>query len=394
MRSNFFSAAALLAVAQLVAAQTSTDCQPLDKTCPDDLALGTTKTIDFTTGKSSDFFALPGTTLKYTGEGVEFDITNEKQAPTMESNWYFFFGSVEVVMKASDGQGIVSSFVLESDDLDEVDWEWIGSDTKQVQSNYFGKGDDSTFDRGGFHAVASPQDEFHTYRLDWTAEKLVWSINGAAVRTLTYADAKAGTRYPQTPMKVKIGSWVAGSSTAPKGTVEWAGGLAQWTNNPTYKMVVKSVTVTDANTGAKSYSYGDKTGSWQSIKISGTTGTANTGTDSESSTKVSSTAAPSSTKASSASTKAASTSTKEESSTSTKAASSTLATVVSSSTAASNGSSNSNATATDAPSSTGGDSSSDPTSTGASTTTSATGAGAKLGANLAMVGAIVAFFAL
>jgi beta-glucanase (GH16 family) len=385
MRSNFFSAAALLAVAQLVAAQTSTVCQPLEKTCPDDLALGTSKTIDFTSGESSDFTALPGTTLKHTADGVEFDITNEKQAPTMASNWYFFFGSVEVVMRASDGRGIVSSFVLESDDLDEVDWEWIGSDTTQVQSNYFGKGDDSTFDRGGFHGVSNPQAEFHTYRLDWTAEKLVWSINGAPVRTLLYADAKAGTRYPQTPMKVKIGSWVAGSSTAPKGTVEWAGGLADFTNNPTYKMVVKSVKIVDANTGAKSYSYGDKTGSWQSIKIQDTTGNANTG--SESSTKVSSTVAPSSTKASSSATKASSTSTKEHSSTSTKESSSTMTTVVSSSTGASNDS------ATDAPTATGGESSS-ATTTGASTPTNSTGAGAKLGANLAMVGAVVAFFAL
>jgi len=382
MRSNFFSAAALLAVAQLVAAQTSTLCQPLEKTCPDDLALGTTKSIDFTSGESSDFTALPGTTLKHTADGVEFDITNEKQAPTMASNWYFFFGSVEVVMKASDGRGIVSSFVLESDDLDEVDWEWIGSDTKQVQSNYFGKGDDSTFDRGGFHDVANPQAEFHTYRLDWTAEKLVWSINGVAVRTLLYADAKAGTRYPQTPMKVKIGSWVAGSSTAPKGTVEWAGGLADFTNNPTYKMVVKSVKVVDANTGAKSYSYGDKTGSWQSIKISDSTGNANTG----SSTKVSSTVAPSSTKAS---TKASSTETKA-SSTSTKESSSTMTTVVSSSsTGVSSGSAT---TVTHASTTTGGHASG--TTTGASTPSSSTGAGAKLGANLAMVGAVVAFFAL
>ncbi|KFZ16184.1 hypothetical protein V501_02349 [Pseudogymnoascus sp. VKM F-4519 (FW-2642)] len=386
MRSNFFSAAALLAVAQLVAAQTSTECQPLEKKCPDDLALGTTKSIDFTAGESSDFFALPGTTLKHTADGVEFDITNEKQAPTMESNWYFFFGSVEVVMKASDGRGIVSSFVLESDDLDEVDWEWIGSDTTQVQSNYFGKGDDSTFDRGGFHGVSNPQSEFHTYRLDWTAEKLVWSIDGAAVRTLLYADAKAGTRYPQTPMKVKIGSWVAGSSTAPKGTVEWAGGLAVWTNNPTYKMVVKSVKVVDANTGAKSYSYGDMTGSWQSIKIDNKS-TGNAGSGSESSTKVSSTVAPTSTKApSSTATKVSSTETKE-SSTSTKESSSSMTTVVSSSSTGAP-----NATATDGSSST--DASSDPTSTGPSTPVNSTGAGAKLGANLAMVGAVVAFFAL
>ncbi|KFY62842.1 hypothetical protein V496_04366 [Pseudogymnoascus sp. VKM F-4515 (FW-2607)] len=391
MRSNFFSAAAVLAIANLAAAQTFTDCQPLEKTCPDDLALGTTKTIDFTKGESSDFFELPGTNLKYTGEGVEFDITTEKMAPTMESNWYFFFGSVEVVMKASDGQGIISSFVLESDDLDEIDWEWIGSDTKQVQSNYFGKGDDSTFDRGGFHAVANPQAEFHTYKLDWTAEKLVWSINGAVVRTLTYAEAKGGSRYPQTPMKVKIGSWVAGSSTAPKGTVEWAGGLADFSNNNNYKMVVKSVKVVDANTGAKSYSYGDKTGSWESIIISGDVGTAHPNEEGDETSKVSHTVKPTSTKASSStSAKATSTSTEaDEESTTTKASSTSSFTTVSSS----NTSTEATGTATEAPATTGNDSS-DPTSTGPAESAVPNGAGAKLGANLAMVAAVVAFFAL
>lgn len=51
----------------------------------------------------------------------------ETDAPTLNSNDYIFFGHVDVVMKAAAGQGIVSSFVLESDDLDEVDWEWLGS---------------------------------------------------------------------------------------------------------------------------------------------------------------------------------------------------------------------------------------------------------------------------
>lgn len=322
---------------------------------------------------------------------MEFDITTEKMAPTLESNWYFFFGSVEVVMKASDGQGIVSSFVLESDDLDEVDWEWIGSDTKQVQSNYFGKGDDSTFDRGGFHAVSNPQDEFHTYKLDWTAEKLVWSINGAVVRTLKYAEAAGGTRYPQTPMKVKIGSWVAGSSTAPKGTVEWAGGLADFSNSNTYKMVVKSVKVVDANTGAKSYSYGDHSGSWESIIISGDVGSAKPndgGDDDETTTKASTTAKPTSTKASS--TKASSTATEDdEESTSTQASSTSSFTTISSS-----NTTNATGTATEVPAATTGDDSSDPTSTGPAESAVPNGAGAKLGANLAMVAAAVAFFAL
>jgi hypothetical protein len=190
-------------------------------------------------------------------------------------------------------------------------------------------------------------------------------------------------------MKVKIGSWVAGSSTAPPGTVQWAGGLAQFGSGQDYKMVVKSVTVTDANTGAGSYSYGDMSGTWQSIKISGGSGNTNPGTgdDTESSTssKVSSTAAPTSTKASSTSTKASSTSTKEESSTTTKA-SSTMTTVSSSSTEAAS------STETEAPSSTAEDTSA-PTSS-ETTAPDNTGAASKVGANLAMVAAVVAFFAL
>jgi hypothetical protein len=42
-------------------------------------------------------------------------------------------------MTAAKGQGIISSVVLQSQDLDEVDWEWIGGQEGKVQANYFGK---------------------------------------------------------------------------------------------------------------------------------------------------------------------------------------------------------------------------------------------------------------
>lgn len=45
-----------------------------------------------------------------------------RDAPTMQTDFYFFFGLVEVTMKAASGTGIVSSIVMESDDLDEFDW--------------------------------------------------------------------------------------------------------------------------------------------------------------------------------------------------------------------------------------------------------------------------------
>jgi hypothetical protein len=63
-----------------------------------------------------------GTSLTYGADGAEFTINKESDAPTIASNWYIFFGKVDVVLRAAPGVGIVSSFVMESDDLDEIDW--------------------------------------------------------------------------------------------------------------------------------------------------------------------------------------------------------------------------------------------------------------------------------
>lgn len=201
--------------------------------------------------------------------GAVFAINKETDAPTFTSVGYIFFGRVDVVARASVGTGVVTSFVLQSDDLDEIDWEWLGGDDTQVQTNYFSKGDTTTYDRGGFSGVGSPQAEFHTYTIDWTAEKLDWIIDGTVVRTLKYADAKGGASYPQTPMQIKLGTWVAGRKDAPEGTVQWAGGYTDFSQAP-FNGYYKSVTVKDYMNGAKSasaYRYGDQTGTYESIKI-------------------------------------------------------------------------------------------------------------------------------
>lgn len=78
--------------------------------------------------------------MSYDGtNGAEFIITTS-QAPTISSEKYIMFGKVTVTTRASAGTGIVSSFILESDDLDEIDWEWLGSTDSSVESNFFGKG--------------------------------------------------------------------------------------------------------------------------------------------------------------------------------------------------------------------------------------------------------------
>ncbi|KAK8111455.1 uncharacterized protein PG998_007912 [Apiospora kogelbergensis] len=167
----FKATAVALAASGLVSAQTHTDCNPMKKTCPDDAALSKTMTIDFTKGPSDFFKEAIGTKITYDGEGAKFVINKDKEAPTVTSQKYIFFGKVEVEMKAAPGAGIVSSLVLQSDNLDEIDYEWVGNDDTQVQTNYFGKGDDSTFDRGKFHGVDNPANKFHKYGIEYTPRR-------------------------------------------------------------------------------------------------------------------------------------------------------------------------------------------------------------------------------
>lgn len=343
MFSKFVSTAAVvLAASQLVAAQTSTDCNPMEKTCPADPALGTTTTIDFTKGKNDFFKVADGTTLKYDDTGALFTINKETDAPTVTSSKYIFFGKVDVEVQVAPGAGIVTSFVLQSDDLDEIDWEWIGSDTAQAQTNYFGKGDTTTYDRGAYHDVASPQDQVYTYSVEWTKEHVVWSINGAQVRELKYSDAQGGTRFPQTPMQIKLGTWCAGGKDSAEGTREWAGGYTDFSQAP-FVAHYKSITIQDYSngvTGAEKYVWADGSdGSYESISVVTGDGSSS---DSSSSTTATSTAKSTKTATSEA------TSTKTGDSTKT-----TLATVTSATASASGSSSSGSASASETASASG-----------------------------------------
>lgn len=264
------SALAGLAVLPLAFAQTYTTCNPMEKTCPNDVGLDSASfACDFTKGKSAlaSWSAATGTSLTYDGsKGAQFVINGKNQAPTISSDFYIFFGRVDVTMQAAPGVGIVSSMVLQSEDLDEIDWEWLGGDTTQAQTNYFGKGNTTSYDRGTYQSVSTPQKTMHTYTFDWTKDKIDWLIDGVIVRTLMYADAVGGENFPQTPMRLKLGNWIAGDpATNAKGTIEWAGGETDFSQAP-FTMYVKSVSVTNYNP-AGAYQWTDKTGSYESIKL-------------------------------------------------------------------------------------------------------------------------------
>jgi len=250
-------------------AQTWTACNPTNATgptCPTDPALSMNHTFIFNQSSTiTDGFNITAGSFGYDSTtGTSFTVAKKGDSPTIQSKFYIFFGVVSIVMKAAPGTGIISTLTLESDDLDEIDWEIMGGDT-QAETNYFGKGNHTTYDRAAYHPVPSdPRTNYHNYTVVWTAAKIDWMIDDAVVRTLKYEDALEGKNFPQTPMTVRIGIWAGGDSGNDNGTIQWAGGLTDYTKGP-YTMYVQKAEIQDYGSGA-AYEYSDHTGDWQSIK--------------------------------------------------------------------------------------------------------------------------------
>lgn len=239
-------------------------------------------------------------------------------------------------------------------------------------TNYFGKGDTSTYDRETWVPVSDPQNSFHTYTIQWTKESTSWLIDGKNVRTVNYNDAQGGTRYPQTPSNIRVGIWAGGAPTNAQGTIDWAGGPTDYSKGP-YSMYIKSITVKNANP-AESYTWSDKSGSSDSIKFTGSDAVSSRSTTSEAATSsseaTSSTGSPSTTtEGTSSATTTLSTKTSGSSSASSTAASSSGAGASSSGVSPSGpGSSASPSGSSDSGS---GSSSSSPSGSGSSTSASA-----------------------
>lgn len=269
MLSTGLAALLLAALAPSTLAQTFSTCKDNLPSCPVNKAQKSAN-VNFNTGN------LPTGWIKsqcnggvtYSPDGVAMTVATSGDCPGIETEGYVFFGLFEFKVKAAPGQGIVSSMVMESDALDEVDWEFIGGENFRVQSNYFGKGNTTLYNRMVYIPVTNNQQEWHTYSVNWTSAAITWLVDNVAVRTLNYADAVGGTQFPQTPMKLKIGNWAGGdpSNNSP-GTVTWAGGDVDYSKGP-FTMSIASANIVNYSPG-DSYTYGDNSGSWKSIKVNG-----------------------------------------------------------------------------------------------------------------------------
>ncbi|KAF5017402.1 hypothetical protein F66182_10668, partial [Fusarium sp. NRRL 66182] len=251
------------AILGLAAAQVTTDCNPLNETdCKPNPGFGTSHLFNFNSTPSSDLWETHVGRVPYSEEdGATFTVKKQGDSPTIRTAFYFFFGRTELLMKAAPGQGIITSMMWLSDDLDEVDWEILGANDTHASTNYYGKGVTDHTKAGWHYVKTGMQDDYHNYTTTWTKDELKWFIDGEEVRSVLFKDDEDG--FPQSPMRLSIGIWAGGDPSMPEGTRQWAGGDTDYTKGP-YSMHVKSVYVEDYSSG-KEYIYGDQTGHWESI---------------------------------------------------------------------------------------------------------------------------------
>ncbi|KAF2439946.1 glycoside hydrolase family 16 protein [Karstenula rhodostoma CBS 690.94] len=211
-----------------------------------------------------------GNPIKYPSGGVALTMAENTVGTLLASTFYVWYGKICATMSTSQGPGVVTAFIMMSDVKDEIDFEFIGNDIANAQSNWYSQGVTNYKNMEKLEVSPDTVGKTHEYCIDWSEDELSWSVDGNKGRTVKRADSWNATSgrfdYPQTPSRIMLSLWPAGLSTNAKGTIEWAGGEIDWNSeymtNGMYAALVTKVTVDcyDApsgikSTGSKSYKY-------------------------------------------------------------------------------------------------------------------------------------------
>ncbi|KAK9325384.1 concanavalin A-like lectin/glucanase domain-containing protein [Lipomyces orientalis] len=224
----------------------------------------------------------------YTGYPLESDgnllatMPNGSVGTVIATSTYVWYGKVDVVMKSSRGQGVVTAFILFSDVQDEIDWEFVGADLGTVQTNYYYQGILDWFNSQNI-SLSDTFANWHTYSVDWQQDYIQWSVDGQVGRTLyknaTYNATSGEYMFPQTPSRVQLSIWPGGLASNAPGTIAWAGGEINWNSEDIQEVgydyaMIKSIDVQCYSppsfvnqSGGKSYRYLNRNGTQESVVI-------------------------------------------------------------------------------------------------------------------------------
>lgn len=184
-------------------------------------------------------------------DAVLLQMPNQSTGSVISSTKYLWYGKIGLNMKTSRDRGVVTAFITFSDVQDEIDYEFMGYQLNNPQSNYYALGI-TNYTNVKNSTTSNTFENWHYYEIDWHEDHIDWSIDGEKVRTLersaTWNDTSKRYLFPQTPSRLQLSLWPAGSDLNQLGTIEWAGGAINWDSedikeNGYYYAYVKNITV-------------------------------------------------------------------------------------------------------------------------------------------------------
>lgn len=108
------------------------------------------------------------------------------------------YGTFEARIRMSRGQGMWPAFWMLGNDIGNVGWpqsgeidimENVGFEPNTVHGTLHGPGYSGSGGIGAGYSIGSPfADGFHTFKVDWSPNRIVWSVDGNVYQTRTPAD--------------------------------------------------------------------------------------------------------------------------------------------------------------------------------------------------------------
>jgi beta-glucanase (GH16 family) len=107
------------------------------------------------------------------------------------------YGHYEARLKMSRGQGMWPAFWMLGDDIGGVGWpqsgeidimENVGFEPNTVHGTIHGPGYSGAGGIGAGYAGPAFADDFHTFAVDWSPNRIVWTVDGNVYQTRTPAD--------------------------------------------------------------------------------------------------------------------------------------------------------------------------------------------------------------
>ncbi|KZT07376.1 glycoside hydrolase family 16 protein [Laetiporus sulphureus 93-53] len=156
---------------------------------------------------------------------------------TVNSTFTLLHGKVTFTFSGPVVPGVVTAAILISDQHDEIDVELLGGDPSHWQTNVYASSPEDeqplwgVFGEIEYYTHGGTVEDTHAYTIDWNDERIVWSVDGTAVRTIKkdQTEKHGALHFPSHAMRLQLGIWDASS---PAGTAQWAKGPIDWSSAP------------------------------------------------------------------------------------------------------------------------------------------------------------------